>query len=187
MGGSRLDPFPVAQRRDTDSQLRPLVQLSGKAATPRTAASWDSSNPGTGAPGLPSSRHDARNIARLRISLDDIKPEIWRAVDMPFTGDLKMLHDVIQAAMGWQDYRLWHFEAGERRYGRPDPEWPDSNLAAARNVKLGSLIERGVRQLMSDEIRLKGRSSPTHSIEITNPNGLRLHVNRYGDAVEIAA
>ncbi|WP_218916973.1 plasmid pRiA4b ORF-3 family protein [Croceicoccus naphthovorans] len=25
-------------------------------------------------------------IARLRISLDDIEPEIWRIVDMPLTG-----------------------------------------------------------------------------------------------------
>lgn len=86
-------------------------------------------------------------IARLRISLDDIEPEIWRTVDMPATGSLKMLHDVIQAAMGWQDYHLWHFEAGDRRYGVPDPEWPDRNLAAARNVKLATLIERGIRQL----------------------------------------
>ena len=86
-------------------------------------------------------------IARLRISLDDIEPEIWRTVDMPVAGSLKLLHDVIQDAMGWHDYHLWHFEAGGRRYGRPDPEWPDHNLAAARNVKLGALIERGVRQL----------------------------------------
>ena len=59
-------------------------------------------------------------IARLRISLDGIEPEIWRTVEMPVTGSLKMLHDVIQAAMGWQDYHLWHFEAGNRRYGVDD-------------------------------------------------------------------
>lgn len=86
-------------------------------------------------------------IARLCISLDDIEPKIWRTVDMPVAGSLKMLHDVIQAAMGWQDYHFWHFEAGDRRCGRPDPEWPDSNLAAARNVKLATLIDRGIRQL----------------------------------------
>ena len=86
-------------------------------------------------------------IARLRISLNDIKPDLWRTVDMPVTSSLKMLHDVIQGAMGWQDNHLWHFEAGDRRYGRPDLEWPDRNLTAAKNVKLGSLIERGIRQL----------------------------------------
>ena len=86
-------------------------------------------------------------IARVRISLNDIEPEIWRVVEMPVVGSLKMLHDVIQAAVGWQDYHLWHFEAGDRRYGVPDPEWPDRNLATARNVKLGTLIDRDVRQL----------------------------------------
>lgn len=86
-------------------------------------------------------------MARLRISLNDIEPEIWRMVEIPVAGSLKMLHDVIQAAMGWQDYHLWHFEADNRRYGVPDPEWPDGNIAAARNVKLGTLIDRDIRQL----------------------------------------
>ena len=86
-------------------------------------------------------------IVRLRISLNDIEPEIWRKVEMPSTGSLKSLHDVIQAAMGWEDYHLWHFEAGGRRYGVLNPEWPDHSLAAAKNVKLGSLIDRGVRQI----------------------------------------
>lgn len=86
-------------------------------------------------------------IARLRISLNDVEPEIWRTVDMPVSGSLKMLHGVIQAAMGWQDYHLWYFEVGDRRYGLPDPEWPDSNLAAAKNVKLASIIDRGGREL----------------------------------------
>lgn len=86
-------------------------------------------------------------IARLRISLDDIEPMIWRTVDMPVTGSLRMLHDVIQAAMGWQDYHLWQFEAGDRLYGVPDSHWPDRDLAAAKTVRLGALIDRGVRCL----------------------------------------
>jgi hypothetical protein len=86
-------------------------------------------------------------IARLRISLNNIEPEIWRTVEMPVASSLKVLHDVIQAALGWQDYHLWHFEVGNRRYGMRDPEWPDQNISAARNVKLGTFIKRNVRQL----------------------------------------
>ncbi len=78
---------------------------------------------------------------------DDIEPVIWRTIDMPVAGSLKMLHDVIQAAMGWQDYHLCHFDAADRRYGLPNSEWPEHNLAAARNIKLGALIDRGVHQL----------------------------------------
>jgi hypothetical protein len=39
------------------------------------------------------------NIARLRIVLNDIEPVIWRCVDVPVTSSLKMLHDIVQAAM----------------------------------------------------------------------------------------
>ena len=86
-------------------------------------------------------------IAHLRITLSDTDPVIWRTVDVPVEANLKMLHDIIQAAMGWQDYHLWEFEADGRRYGLPDPEWPDDTLTAARNVKLKTLIDRGIRQL----------------------------------------
>lgn len=86
-------------------------------------------------------------IARLRITLSDTDPVIWRTVDVPVEASLKMVHDIIQAAMGWQDYHLWEFEADDRRYGLPDPEWPDDTLTAAKSVKLKTLIDRGVRQL----------------------------------------
>ncbi len=81
-------------------------------------------------------------IARLHIVLDDIKPAIWRRVDVPVTASLKMLHDIIQAAMGWENCHLWHFEADDRRYGIPDPMWPESGMTAAKNVKLAALIDR---------------------------------------------
>ena len=84
-------------------------------------------------------------IARLRIALSDTDPEIWRVIDVPVEASLKMVHDIIQAAMGWQDYHLWEFEADERRYGLPDREWPD--VTAAKNTKLMTLIDRGTRQL----------------------------------------
>lgn len=90
----------------------------------------------------------AETIARLRISLDDIRPEIWRMVEIQTSASLKAVHDVIQAAMGWQDYHLWTFDAGGRRYGLPDPDWPDENLAAAKNTKLANLIDRGISDMI---------------------------------------
>ncbi len=86
-------------------------------------------------------------IARLRITLSDTDPVIWRQVDVPVEASLKMIHDVIQASMGWQDDHLWEFEADGRRYGLPDPQWRDDTLSAAKNVKLRTLIDRGVGQL----------------------------------------
>src|SRR3546814_8925447 len=87
-------------------------------------------------------------IARIRITLEDLKPAIWRRVEMPVDASFKMLHDVIQGAMGWLDYHLWEFEAEERHYGVLDPDWDDDRLLAAKNAKLSTLLDRGVRQLL---------------------------------------
>lgn len=90
----------------------------------------------------------ADTVARLHIVLNDIEPAIWRRVDVPVTASLKMLHDIVQAAMGWENCHLWHFEVGDQRYGVPDPMWPDSCTAAAKNVKLAALIDRGSREFL---------------------------------------
>lgn len=86
-------------------------------------------------------------IARLHVSLDHMDPGIWRRVDVPVASSLKLLHETIQAAMGWENCHLWHFEAGGGRYGLSDSMWPEDGLVDARKAKLGSLIDRGVRQL----------------------------------------
>ena len=87
-------------------------------------------------------------VARLRIALADTDPLIWRRVDVPVDANLKMLHDVIQGAMGWLDYHLWEFEADDKRYGLPDPDWEDDSLFAAKNIKLKTLLDRSVRELL---------------------------------------
>jgi hypothetical protein len=87
-------------------------------------------------------------VARLHIALADTDPLVWRRVDVPLDASLKMLHDVIQGAMGWLDYHLWEFEAGDKRYGVLDPDWDGGSLLAARNTKLKTLLDRGIRQIL---------------------------------------
>ncbi|MCC5831104.1 MAG: plasmid pRiA4b ORF-3 family protein [Phycisphaeraceae bacterium] len=48
-------------------------------------------------------------IYRLRISLRDSKPPIWRRVAVPANITLGQLHEVIQIAMGWTDSHLHRF------------------------------------------------------------------------------
>lgn len=84
---------------------------------------------------------------RLRISLADIEPEVWRIVEAPADTNLKTLHDIVQAAMGWQDCHLWEFEAGGARYGPLDPGWADGDLLAADDVTLADLLARGIARL----------------------------------------
>jgi Plasmid pRiA4b ORF-3-like protein len=90
-------------------------------------------------------------IARLKITLNDIKPTVWRRVEVPLTMTLKALHELIQAVMLFEDYHLFRFDAGERgderHYGIPDPHNDWIKLTDARTVKLGKLIDAGVKRL----------------------------------------
>lgn len=84
-------------------------------------------------------------IARIRISLNHIAPEIWRRVEVPLGTRLKGLHDVIQAAMGWQDYHLFEFRIAEKRYGIPEGKW-DREILQAKSIKLAVLVSKGVNR-----------------------------------------
>lgn len=55
-------------------------------------------------------------IARLRISLKDIKPAPMRQIEVPLRITLDQLHDAIQAAMGWEDMHLHEFRVGQSRW-----------------------------------------------------------------------
>jgi Plasmid pRiA4b ORF-3-like protein len=65
-------------------------------------------------------------IYQLKVTLDGIKPPIWRRIQV--SGDISLfkLHKIIQAAMGWEDYHLHQFMVGEDHYTIPSPEdpWP---------------------------------------------------------------
>jgi hypothetical protein len=84
-------------------------------------------------------------IARIRISLQEIEPEIWRAVEVPLGMSLKGLHDVIQAVFGWEGYHLFEFTIGEKLYGVPDPEEDfGREVLSAKLAKLDALVAKGV-------------------------------------------
>ena len=61
----------------------------------------------------------------LRVSLTGIEPEIWRRVRVPDNYTLHRLHRVFQLLFGWQDYHLYDFRIGERRFEEPLPEAED--------------------------------------------------------------
>ncbi len=87
----------------------------------------------------------ADRIARIRIELKDIAPTIWRRVEVPLTTSLKGLHDVIQAVMPFENYHLFRFDVGDKRYGIPDREWDHvRETLDAKNIRVGALVECGV-------------------------------------------
>jgi hypothetical protein len=77
-------------------------------------------------------------ILQLKISLVGVsKPPVWRRVLVPATMRLNRLHDVIQVAMGWQDYHLHAFEAQGVDYGPSDAELDHVD---ERRVSIGDLL-----------------------------------------------
>jgi Plasmid pRiA4b ORF-3-like protein len=56
-------------------------------------------------------------IATVRIELRHTDPLIWREVEVPTSITLMVLHDIIQAVMGWFDCHLWEFSIDRRKYG----------------------------------------------------------------------
>jgi len=61
-------------------------------------------------------------IATLRIELAGSDPVIWREVEVPTAMTLGDLHQVVQAAMGWDDAHLWDFSLGKQRFSQPFPD-----------------------------------------------------------------
>ena len=80
-------------------------------------------------------------IATVRIELRDTDPVIWRQVEVPTSITLKVLHYIIQAAMGWFDYHLWEFTIDKRRYGLPTGEdWGTEPRTDAAKVRLRDVL-----------------------------------------------
>jgi hypothetical protein len=62
-------------------------------------------------------------VYQLKITLRGVsKPPVWRRVLVPADVTLRNLHEVIQQAMGWNDYHMHVFSTGRQEYGSPDPE-----------------------------------------------------------------
>jgi Plasmid pRiA4b ORF-3-like protein len=81
-------------------------------------------------------------IATVRIELRHTDPLIWRQVEVPTSITLKVLHDIIQAVMGWFDYHFWEFTIGKQRYGLPmEDDCGTAPLTAAEKVRLRDVLK----------------------------------------------
>ena len=94
---------------------------------------------------MPSS---TRTFLRLRISLVESEPEIWRTFDIDASLTLADLHDAIQIIMGWRDSHLHEFtdrdpwEARNRvaRIGRPERRWGMTDVDAPEGLVPDSTV-----------------------------------------------
>jgi hypothetical protein len=78
------------------------------------------------------------DVLSVKVTLhESADPEIWRRLRVPADIRLDRFHQVLGAAMGWQDSHLHVFERGSDQHGFPDP---DLDMRADREVTLGALL-----------------------------------------------
>lgn len=63
------------------------------------------------------SKQNPKKIYEFKITLREIKPKIWRKIQVPDNYNFWDLHVAIQDAMGWQDYHLHQFEVKDSKTG----------------------------------------------------------------------
>ena len=72
-------------------------------------------------------------VMRLRVALSGVKPAPWRRIEVLASTTLAGLHEVIQAAMGWEDLHLHCFRILGRRY---DGEYADLTRVLLADLRL---------------------------------------------------
>lgn len=87
------------------------------------------------------------NAVQIRVSLDEIEPDVWRRLVLPSRWSLEELHLAIQAAFNWWNYHLYEFRIGGLRYGdiallTEDATEEDPRVFEFREVRLCD-FERG--------------------------------------------
>ncbi|WP_243405091.1 plasmid pRiA4b ORF-3 family protein [Pelagivirga sediminicola] len=87
-------------------------------------------------------------VARIKVTLSDVEPQVLRRFDVPLKIKLNRLHDVIQAAMGWTDSHLYEFRAGGSGWGVPDPDgFYDGPMPASKTSLLDVIEDVGTKTI----------------------------------------
>ncbi len=81
-------------------------------------------------------------VYQFKVTLSDIRPPIWRRIQVPENYTFWDLHVAIQDAMGWADYHLHKFtifslrEGEEVEIGIPNPDWNETEVLHDRKQKI---------------------------------------------------
>ncbi|MEC3978731.1 plasmid pRiA4b ORF-3 family protein [Amycolatopsis sp. H20-H5] len=136
---TQLTHWRAYNDRDMDRALNVLCRLGavmiddGAVELTELGRSGISLLLGEPAPGDP--------IYQVNVTLLEMEnPPVWRRVLVPATIRLDRLHEIIQAAMGWQNAHLHAFIDGQTYYGVPDPELPHHD---ERKTRLNELVKPG--------------------------------------------
>ena len=83
----------------------------------------------------------AKTVHRVKVTLRQVKPPVWRRIEVPSNIRLSDLADVLEAAMGWLGGHLHAFEADGVLYETPDGEsFGFHRPSDERKVRLGEVV-----------------------------------------------
>jgi Plasmid pRiA4b ORF-3-like protein len=82
-------------------------------------------------------------IVQIKVKLLGVsKPPVWRQLQLRADTRLDQLHEILQAALGWQNSHMHVFTFRDEEFGVRDPEL---GHADERKVTLGELTDIGAR------------------------------------------
>jgi hypothetical protein len=81
------------------------------------------------------------SIYQLKITLKDIRPPIWRRLQLVGSATLYELHLIILSTMGWDGGHLFEFTVGETTYSDTDIPW-DVPVRDAGEVELARIAPK---------------------------------------------
>jgi len=81
-------------------------------------------------------------IYRIKVTLKDIEPVIWRRFLVPSHISLHRLHLILQEVMGWTNSHLYRFEIDKKEYSvlYPDNDTDELDFIDSKKAKLNHLV-----------------------------------------------
>ncbi|BAY16486.1 phage integrase / plasmid pRiA4b ORF-3-like protein (plasmid) [Anabaenopsis circularis NIES-21] len=79
-----------------------------------------------------------QTVYQLKITLKNIRPPIWRRIQVLSSTTLEQLHLIAQEVMGWDNYHMHSFSIAGIDYGQPQPEF---NVRSEKTVKLSQVVK----------------------------------------------
>ena len=86
-----------------------------------------------------------KQVYQFKVTLKDVKPPIWRRIQVPSTYSFWDLHIAIQDAMGWLDCHLHEFRVKDvsgqmLSFGIPDEDFGDDDILPGWKHKISKYL-----------------------------------------------
>ncbi|HEY4262899.1 MAG TPA: plasmid pRiA4b ORF-3 family protein [Schlesneria sp.] len=107
-----IDSAVGAEKKNLTAVLRRILEL------PTANVDGSQSDPGSK---ITKSASKNKVVYQFKITLMEIKPTIWRRIQIPDC-TLEDLHEYIQAAFGWENYHMHEFKIDGVSYMQPPPD-----------------------------------------------------------------